>query len=170
MIWRIIKNDSLSDEDKLRIAEIKNQHWPYGISSQLEWMKKNIKDEDYHLIGEDRPYSSFLLSYSTLSRLFVNIDDTNYEAIGVGGVCVSKSILHCGMGKQLMEEVDCFIRKQGKPGILLCQDKVVEFYMKYNWMLVDFNSAKVAGMPYYYNIMTLDNTVSCNEIVVDRYF
>ena len=53
MIWKTVKNTDLSVVEKLQIAELKNQYWPYGIASQIRWMKDNIQKNDVHLMGEE---------------------------------------------------------------------------------------------------------------------
>jgi len=41
----------LKKKDILDIAKLKNSHWNFGISSQLDWFKnqKNVFKSDYHL-------------------------------------------------------------------------------------------------------------------------
>lgn len=170
MRWEIINHYDLSESDRIRIAELKNQHWPYGVSSQMEWMNKNIGNGDVHLLGDSLSDNKQLLAYATLSKVNVSINGIEHEAVGVGGVCVAKSIQHSGLGKQLLEEAGCYIREQGKMGILLCQDKVLGFYLKCKWNKVAYKTATVSGKEYFYNILILDNNCSCNEIVIDRNF
>lgn len=171
MRWTTVKHKDLSDADKIRIATLKNQHWPYGIDSQLLWMEENIKMDDVHLLGEvDDGIAPTLGAYITLSNLKVTIDGKCFDFIGAGGVCVDKRIQHSGFGKQLMNTADMYIREQGKPGIFLCKDAVLGFYIKCGWKILHYDSALIAGKVFEHHIMLNDRVCSCVNIAFDRNF
>lgn len=171
MKWRNAKQNELSFEEEIRIAELKNQHWPYGIDSQIQWMKKNIYANDVHLMGEEETEKGIVLrAYLTLSQLNVVIDNNNYDLIGIGGVCVDKGSQHTGMGKRLVDKANIYIKEQGRPGLLLCKDNLADFYKKCGWNLLKFQMAVVAGRNYEHNIMLLGANGSCSKIIIDRNF
>ena len=171
MNWRVVKHKDLSMPESMRIAHLKDQHWPHGLESQLLWMKENIGMDDAHLMGEEREIDQIVLkAYITLTSLSVTIDDQRLECIGVGGVCVDKAVQHSGMGRLLMQEVGKFIKERVQLGILLCKDPLVPFYEKYGWKRVQYKTALVAGNNYMYNIMLLDKDCVCSNIIIDRNF
>lgn len=171
MRWRIVNHDTLSETDLLRVAKIKDQHWSYGIDSQIEWMRKNVMDEDIHLIAEsDERKSSEIRAYATLSKINIGIDGKEYVVIGIGSVCVGKEFLNCGLGKALILEANKFIKDNKSLGILLCKDKLVSFYEKCNWQILNYKVAEVAGAPFENKIMLLGGMDSCAKIVIDRNF
>lgn len=170
-MWKSIKHNELSDEERMKIAELKNQHWPYGIESQLSWIESNIQPNDVHLIGEEQTENGAVLrAYSTITTLKVRIDGKYDEFLGVGGVCVDKSIQHSGIGRLLMKATGEYIEQQEKKGILLCKENLQGFYRNCGWELLDYHMATVADMKYEQKVMILKSKFSCNEIVINRNF
>lgn len=167
--WKFVKHVDLSVAEKLQIAELKNQHWPYGIESQLQWMKENINDNDYHILGIDA-LTTNLLAYITIVQLKVVIDGITKPMLGIGGVCISKEIEHSGYGKILTKTAETFIQKRNLHGILLCKDELVHFYKKVGWKLIVFKQAEVAGSKYTHNVMCIGPAFVCDTIVIDRNF
>ena len=171
MIWRTVQHEALSLKDMVRIATLKDQHWTHGIDSQLRWMMGNTREGDIHLMGEEivdgQPH---LIAYMTLFRVKAKLDAAILDAIGVGCVCVDKTALGSGLGKQLVLEANRRIRDRGQPGLLLCQDRLAGFYEKCGWSLLSYETATVAGAPYDKCIMTLDPMKSPVSVQIDRNF
>lgn len=171
MNWKIIRHGDLQTGYALAIAEIKNQHWPYGIQSQIDWMNANIMENDLHLLGLEENGDAYnLIAYLTLSRIKAVIDNQEDQFIGIGGVCIDKEHLHTGLGKILVEESNRYIVKQGMQGMLLCKDNLIPFYHKCGWQKVNYQSAEVAKEEYKFNIMTLNGLHECRSISIDRNF
>lgn len=171
MNWYIVSHRDLSTTEEMRIAELKDQHWPYGLESQILWMKENTEIDDVHLMGKDSAETdSVLYAYMTLSNIKATIDGKDEEFIGVGGVCVDKNLQGSGVGKQLVEVADRYINGQGKSGILLCKDVLVGFYEKCGWKMMRYGAAYVAQKPYTHLIMFLNEERTCDKIVIDRNF
>ena len=167
--WKFVKHVDLSVAEKLQIAELKNQHWPYGIESQLQWMKENVKPNDVHLLGFDA-LTTNLLAYITIVQLIVSIDGIVKPMLGIGGVCISKVIEHSGYGKSLTKMAEAFIQNHNLQGILLCKDELVHFYKKCGWELIVYKRAKVAERKYTHNVMCIGPEFACNNIIIDRNF
>jgi len=172
MKWRIVNHNSISREDLLMISKLKDQHWSFGIDSQVDWIKKNIKDGDVHLIGEETVSERGIAirAYATLTHLQVSIDNENHTGIGIGSVCVDKELLHQGLGKELILEANKYINNCKCLGVLLCKDYLVAFYKKCNWNLLKYNVAEVGGIDFKQNIMVLDNVDFCRSIIINRNF
>ena len=171
MNWKIVKHRDLSMTEGLRIAYLKDQHWPYGLESQILWMRDNIEADDVHLMGEKQDGEKIdLLAYVTLTNVKTIIDEQQINCIGVGGVCVDKSKQHSGLGKLLMQEAGQYIISQGKTGILLCKDALVPFYEKCGWKLLKYQTAKIAENKYDHNIMLLYKECCCSKIIIDKNF
>ncbi len=166
--WIIVKNADLTLETRNSIAKLKNQHWPYGIESQKDWMDKNIQADDYHLLGLDE--KGILRSYLTIVQVNVKFAEKEDKALGLGGVCVDKSIEHCGFGKKLVLIANNFIQSEGKVGLLLCKENLVEFYEKCKWVVVDCERAYVDGHIFAYKVMTYLHSLKCDCISIDRNF
>ena len=171
MIWKTVRHEDLAAADAYRIACLKDQHWTHGADSQLRWMADNLRPGDLHLLGEEATGAApRLLAYMTLTRLRVNVDGAEQDALGVGCVCVDKTALGSGLGKRLVLEANRFIRECEIPGVLLCKDALVPFYQKCGWSLLSCQTASVAGAPYDKRIMTLDRMPACASVDVDRNF
>lgn len=171
MIWKVVKHKDLSLAEGLRIAYIKDQHWTYGLESQILWMRDNIEMNDVHLMGEEQVGNTITLkAYITLINIIVIIDDHYINCLGVGGVCVDRGSQHLGVGRLLMGEANKYIRGQHKQGILLCKDTLIEFYAKCGWKLLNFQAASIAGNNYENNIMLLDKDCTCSNIIINKNF
>ncbi len=171
MKWRFVNHQNLLMAEGIRIAYLKDQHWPYGVESQILWMKKNIEMEDVHLMGEEQVSNNIVLrAYTTLSNINVELDNQNISCVGVGGVCVDKDVEHSGLGRLLLQEAEKYIINQDKLGILLCKESLTPFYQKCGWNELDYSEALVAGKKYDHSIMVLGEVSTCSNIVVDRNF
>lgn len=170
MNWRLVKHKELSKEELLNIAYLKDQHWPYGIESQIKWMKENIAPDDLHLMGYLSNDDTVLIAYITLSDIEVTIDDQCTKCIGIGGVCIDKEHMHLGIGKQLVNKASDYISESGKQGVLLCKDKLVPFYEKCHWNKAEFQKAIIANKNYNDKIMLFSNSLTCTYIKIDRIF
>lgn len=168
MNWNVVAHKDLTKKTKVCIAELKDQHWSYGIESQLNWMSKNVHADDSHLLGVDR--SGILRAYLTLVKIKANYGGIENDALGIGGVCVDKSIEHSGIGKQLVAAANAYIESNAKTGLLLCKDELVEFYKKCKWITVDFEKAYVDGRSFENIIMTYPFKLKCESISLDRNF
>ena len=168
LTWKIVKHTDLSIDDLHSIAVLKNQHWPYGIDSQIRWTKENVFDEDFHLMGMNEDYR--LVAYITISRLSVVIDGVSNEVLGIGGVCIDKEFEHHGYGKKMVNEANSFIQCQSLMGLLLCKENLVAFYKKCGWLDIEFECALVAGNAFSHKIMAFPNMFMCKSIAIDRNF
>ena len=171
MNWKVVKHKDLSMAEELQIAYLKEQHWQYGLESQILWMRDNIQEDDAHLIGErSDDKKTIIQAYLTLINLIVKIDGQCLDYIGVGCVCVDKAYQQTGIGRHLMKEAELYIKEQNKCGILLCKNTLVPFYKKCGWHQLEYQSATVAGNQYEHNIMLLDKACTCSNITIDRNF
>lgn len=69
---------------------------------------------------------------------------------------MDKSNEHLGIGALLMASANAFIKESKTCGLLLCNDRLTEFYKKSGWKVCNVADATVAGSPYRKNIMLLD--------------
>lgn len=171
MEWKFVKHKCLSVAEGMQIACLKDQHWQYGIKSQILWMNDNLEDNDIHLICKNTDgRDSILQAYITLTNLCVEIDGQYLECVGVGCVCVDKTCQHTGLGRLLIEKANSFIKEQKKYGILLCKDALVSFYEKCGWKRIQYESATVADNRYDHNIMLLGKACICSKIKIGKNF
>ena len=174
IVWETIKHKDLCYLQKKQIAELKNQHWAYGIESQLEWIDNNIRCEDFHLLGyiNNNEEGRFLCAYLTMQRIQGEINNAKQEFTGIGGVCVSKKYEHSGFGSALIQEANNVIASNKTIGLLLCKDKLVGFYNRNGWELIKPSCVFVEGKEFKFNVMTYRGLkdIRIDKLTIDRSF
>ena len=166
--FEIIKNSRLPEEKLKEIIKLKNQSWQYPFSSQKNWIKNNLCDEDVHLLmyNENR-----LVGYLDIVEVSVSLDDKTIEMLGIGNVCVDKSFLKQGLGKKLVLRANQEITNKNKTGVLLCHENLVAFYKKCGWSLVKYSKLKINQEENSCYIMFLqENEILVNEVLINRAF
>lgn len=110
----------------VEIAQLKKLSWDYPIYSQIEWIEKNVKPWDNHLLIGN-------VAYCHLTPVILHIDNQLKIGYGIGGVCTKES--GKGYGAELMNEVSKYL--SSIPGLLFCNPRIIPFYEKYGWKVVD---------------------------------
>ena len=128
----IIRHDDILFRDLLRAVAVKNVAWPHPVESQVKWIIDNMQPDDMHVFlkgnGEDK-------TYMTLSPVTATVNGKDTPFMGVGCVC---SVKHgVGLGKQLMEGVNKWLKDNNHKGLLFCKKELVQFYKKYGWSLIE---------------------------------
>lgn len=161
--WKIIFNSDILNCDIKKIVELKNEYWPYGIDSQMEWIRENILAEDAHMLAETQDGN--LVAYLTLTKVDLRINSLNYKMLGIGNVCVEKMLLGKGYGKALVQKASRYINNCGLLGVLLCKENLVPFYTKCGWTNIQYKRASVAGVDYTYKIMMTNKICDSNAVI-----
>lgn len=150
-----IKTKDLSPDQLSAIAQLKDQHWKYGIESQKEWIRKNILSDDTHLmLNSIEGGVKRLRAYLHLAAVEVQTDGVLSEMIGIGNVCVDAEVEHKGFGRLLMDTAEIYITSLNKTGILLCKPKVEGFYQSCGWKIVNGGNVQISSHPFYDIVMT----------------
>ena len=103
-----------------------------------------------------------LVGYMNLIQTEVVLNDETQPFLGIGNVCSLKKGL--GYGRELLIGVQKYLLKNNYKGILFCKDKLVDFYTKFEWTLIDDN--KIISKNYknvnimFYNV---DTNLNCVE-------
>lgn len=168
VIKKTIKNRLLQSDERMKIIELKNQHWEYPIESQLAWMKKNHKRNDEHLLFYR---DNELIAYLYIAEVVVKLDKKRITALGIGNVCVSKTEKGTGLGKEIVLFANELIQKRNKLGILLCKDTLVGFYQKCGWESVKADEVYLLKDEYSREVMLLGaSEKEYKSIVIKRSF
>lgn len=169
--WKIVQHNDITDSDLIAIARLKDQHWTHGIDSQLEWMTRNLERSDFHLFGANT--DAELVAYLALVNinLTINDEDCSCSYLGLSNVCVDRNIEKKGMGSKLIFHANEFIKKNNRPGILLCKDSLIPFYTKNGWRVLEYHNAVVGREDYLKNIMIFNcGLTRVNSIFVSKNF
>ena len=132
----------LKKKDILDIAKLKNSHWNFGITSQLNWFKdqKNVFKNDFHLFLRK---TEKIVGYVQLGKrkYILNSKDNNYYLFRT--LIVLKKERNEKLAKKIMHEVSKFIKKKKIPSFLLCKKNIIKFYEKYGWVKLNKKKYKV---------------------------
>ena len=132
----------LKKKDILDIAKLKNSHWNFGISSQLDWFKnqKNVFKSDYHLFL--KKYEK-IIGYVQLGKrkYILNSKENKYYLFRT--LIILKKERNEKLAKKIMQEVSNFIKKKKLPCFLLCKKNLIKFYEKYGWIKLNKKKFKV---------------------------
>lgn len=145
------KTSELTVEEIQKINRLKQQYWKYKEQEHIKWFKENIKPDDLHLLIQR---DIFLIAYLNIVQVDVNVNQNIYKMLGVGNVCVEKE--HSGMGAIMMASANAFVKEMNSCGILLCRNKLVQFYEKSNWKKYDVMEVVVMNHTVTHNVMVYD--------------
>jgi len=128
----------LSKSDILNICKLKNQHWKYGLNSNLKWFKKNIKKKDIHNLFF---FGNKLLGYTLLRKRYAFIRNQKIEKkinyLYFDTLIIKKKFRKRNYSKILMNFNSYIITKQKLHSFLVCTKRLINFYKKYNWIILD---------------------------------
>lgn len=160
MELEIIKHSDISQEDLLRVIDIKNTAWPHPIESQLNWIANNQSCEDLHVILKDGNED---LAYMDLCPVKAVVDDHQMCFMGLGNVCSkTKGLGHGGM---LVNLVNKHLVDNNLQGMLFCMDRVVRFYALYGWQVISSDKVTIEGEGHDGVYTMCYNTPSFNRMV-----
>lgn len=138
-----------------KIVNLKNQHWLYTVEEHLIWIQNNIQNNDYHIRIENE-YDN-IVAYLNLVEIFIQFENQEPQSfLGIGNVCVDKSMEGSGLGLLLMQSTNYFLKQLNKKGSLICKPHLHAFYTKANWIKYEgeyfIASNKIEASIYFLNI------------------
>ena len=140
------KTNNLNKSQIKDICKLKDIHWKFGLKEQLIWFKKNVFENDLHFIV----YKNKELAGYTLLRL------RNYNYIQnkkkikklkkyflFDTHIVKSKYRKTGMNILLMRKISTKIIKKRTIGFLLCTKSLLNYYKKFDWVLLRKNNVKI---------------------------
>lgn len=128
---QIVRHGDLSIREALDIIEIKSIAWPYDADSQFQWMIRNLRENDLHFLLRDDE-SNQIEAYLNLVELEAEFEKGNKRTCwGLGNVCARER--GKGKGREIMLLLNKYIKTNNFYAILLCKDKLIDFYSKVGW-------------------------------------
>lgn len=126
-----IKHEKITQEQLDEVIKIKSVAWPFSYEKQLEWIRKNIKDSDIHvLLLKDKA----VVAYLNLVNIELIVDTIRHSAYGIGNVCAIEK--GKDLGKELIIRVNSYLKTMNRIGLLFCKPSLLNFYKKNYWNLV----------------------------------
>lgn len=134
MELEIIKHGQITENDLKRVISIKNTVWPHPFDSQMRWIQKFQKSEDFHVFLNDNNED---LAYMDLCPIRVLVDGKQVDFLGLGNICTKTHGL--GHGGILIEMVNDYLLNNNLKGLLFCKEGVANFYTRYGWTIIPNN-------------------------------
>ncbi|MBU2526455.1 MAG: GNAT family N-acetyltransferase [Bacteroidetes bacterium] len=128
---KILKHSEISKNILEDIIRIKSIAWPYSYNKQIDWINKNLKDSDLHILlleGEEP------VAYLNLISIDFILDNYKYSGFGIGNVCTIEK--KKGYGKLIIQLTAQYLSEKNKIGLLLCKPELVNFYKRYGWTVI----------------------------------
>ncbi len=169
MDFEFVKHDELSTSCLDEIISIKGSVWNYPVESHKDWIAKNIRFGDYHLIVKNRDK---YVAYLNIIDLIIKAKQTDILAWGIGNVCVRPEFQGKNYGLLLLKLVDFFLASTHRAGVLICRDQVAPFYERCNWRKYSGSVIVPDGSDLMYNFFFSQgaNLPTCNSIRISRIF
>ena len=134
----------LKKDDIKQIIKLKNSHWKFSFSSQLKWFrdKKNLLSTDYNFYLKKKKK---IISYVHLGKrkCLIGLKKSNYILFRT--LIISKHERENNLSQLIMQNVQKFVKKKNLPCFLLCKKKLIPFYMRYEFILLNKKKFKIKG-------------------------
>ena len=151
-----LKTSKLNKNKIIQISNLKDSQWRFGINSQIEWFKKNIKKNDIHNLLY---LKSKLIGYTLLRRRSFN--DNNKLKKGYllfDTLVIHKDYRNKKLSDLLMIFNNTIIRETRLFSFLICKNDLVNFYKKYDWIKLNKKNIKVLDQPFSTNGMVFNTS------------
>lgn len=146
--------------DIKKVCILKDTQWKFGLKSQLEWFKKNIKVNDVHILL--KRYNN-LIGYTLLRKRTFKIKSNLQKSLKFrerererkywlfDTHIVKKNYRGVGYNRILMKASEKVIKNY--LGLLICSSNLINYYKKFKWVLIKPNLFKIIDHPFSSNAM-----------------
>ena len=146
-----LETSKLNINKIIQISNLKNPQWRFGINSQIEWFKKNIKKNDIHNLLY---LKSKLIGYTLLRRRsFNNNNKLKKRYLLFDTLVIHKDYRNKKLSNLLMIFNNIIIRETRLFSFLICKNDLVDFYKKYDWIKLNKKKINVIDYPFSTNGM-----------------
>ena len=141
-----LNTQKLKKDKVIQICKLKDSQWNFGIKSQLEWFKNNIKKNDIHNLLYIK---SKLVGYTLLrKRSFNTKNQIKKKYILFDTITIHKEYRNKKLSNLLMIFNNTIIKETGLFSFLICKNDLVGFYKKNNWIKLKKKNIKVIDHPF----------------------
>jgi hypothetical protein len=148
--------NKLINKEIEEICLLKDKQWKFGLKSQLKWFKNNIKKNDLHSLFYIK---SKLVGYTLLGKRTCKIENLNKKTqyLLLDTLVIDKKYRNAKLSNILMNFNNTIIKQSGISSFLICKDKLISFYMKYDWKKLNKRS-----------FITADYALSSNGMIFNK--
>lgn len=159
-----IVSNKLTNNEINQICLLKDKQWKYGIKSQLEWFKNNVKKFDLHNLFYIK---SKLAGYTLLRKRTYKIKNLkkNLYYILLDSLVIDKKHRNMKLSNLLMSFNNTIIKLSGFSSFLICSDELVSFYKKNNWIKLNNKDFTVMNFSFSSNGMIYNKKKSKKKII-----
>lgn len=124
------------------ICLLKDKQWKFGIKSQIEWYRKNVKKKDIHNLFYIK---SKLVGYTLLRKRTCKIKglNKNIKYLYFDTLIIDKKYRDKSLSNLLMRFNNTIIKQSGHFSFLICKKELVSFYKKNEWVKLNKTNFKV---------------------------
>ena len=140
----------LSNDDIQRICRLKDSQWKFGIKSQLNWFKKNVKSFDIHNCFYIKNY---LIGYTSLKKRKLEISGKKKNYLLFDTLVIKKNLRKRKLSYLMMLFNNKVIKINKKISFLMCKNELVSFYEKFFWKKFKKKQFEVIDHPFNTNGM-----------------
>ena len=142
-----IVSDKLTNNEINQICLLKDKQWKFGKKSQLKWFKNNIKKYDFHNLFYIK---SKLVGYTLLRKRTCKIENLkkNIDYLLFDTLVIDKKYRDMKLSDLLMSFNNATIKQSGFTSFLICSNKLVSFYKKKKWKILNKKTFNVVDRPF----------------------
>ena len=132
---QVIKNKKLSNLLKKKIFKLKSSYWNFNLHQQNIWHKKNIFDDDIHIILK---FEQDVIGYVMLRvGNFLSKNPNKKKFLYFDTLIIDKSFRGLNYSNILMKKTINLSKRLNVPMFLICKKETIKFYKKYKWKLLN---------------------------------
>ena len=149
------------------ICKLKNIHWKFGLKSNLEWFKKNVKKTDLHNLLY---LNKELIGYTLLRKRLAVIKNKKKKYLYFDTLIIKDKFRRLGYSKILMDFNNKVIKKKKLHSFLICYKKLVKFYKKFGWTKSKEKKFEIMDFKFFTNGMTFNKKKELKNLKIEDYF
>ena len=152
-----IVSSKLTNNEIKQICLLKDKQWKFGIKSQLKYFKNNIKKFDLHSLFYIK---SKLVGYTLLRKRTSKIENLkkNIHYLLFDTLVIDKKYRGMKLSDLLMSFNNTIIKQSGFSSFLICEDKLINFYKKNNWKILNKKFFNIADHDFSSNAMIFNES------------
>lgn len=125
-----LTTDKLTKKEILEICNLKNTFWKYGLKSNINWFKNNVKNKDIHNLLY---YKKKFVGYSLLRKriFFYKLKKEYY--LFADTLIIKKKFRNLKLASIFWNFNSEIIIRQKLHAFLICEKHIKPFHKKFNW-------------------------------------
>lgn len=135
---KLIVHKEITEDELNEVIRIKSAQWHYSYEEQLQWIKKNLKNTDIHVLLS---LDGRNIAYLNLIDIELFVEGVAVKGFGIGNVCAIQK--GKGFGFELMKEVNKTITQLNKVGLLFCKEQLLKYYSSLGWVELSQTEYKI---------------------------